>query len=71
MALANAVLLVGPEAIIIGGGPAQAGEVILAPIRKYLAESLGAWQIKPLPVLAARLGNEAGIIGAARLASCL
>ncbi|QGP92908.1 Glucokinase [Neomoorella glycerini] len=68
MALANAVLLAGPEAIIIGGGPAQAGEVILAPIRKYLAEYLGAWQIKPLPVLAARLGNEAGIIGAARLA---
>ncbi|WP_406678167.1 ROK family protein [Moorella sp. ACPs] len=68
MALANAVLVVGPEAVIVGGGPAQAGEVILAPIRKYLAASLGAWQIKPLPVLAARLGNEAGIIGAARLA---
>ena len=68
IALANAVLLVGPEAIIIGGGPAQAGEVILTPIRRYLAQYLGAWQIEPLPVLAARLGNDAGIIGAAYLA---
>ncbi|MDN5344988.1 MAG: glucokinase [Clostridia bacterium] len=67
-ALANAVLLVGPEAIIIGGGPAGAGEVLLAPIRSYLAAYLGPWQLKPLPVLAARLGNDAGLIGAARLA---
>ena len=66
-ALANAVLLAGPEGIIIGGGPAQAGEVILAPIRKYMAAALGAWQLKPVPVLGAELGNDAGIIGAARL----
>ncbi|WP_258359318.1 ROK family protein [Moorella sulfitireducens] len=67
-ALANAALVLGPETIIIGGGPVRAGEVILEPIRKYVAESLGDWQTTPLPVLAASLGNEAGIIGAARLA---
>ncbi|OIQ59518.1 glucokinase [Moorella thermoacetica] len=67
-ALANAVLLVGPEAIIIGGGPAQAGEVLLDPIRKHLAAAMGTWQLKQVPVLQAALGNDAGIIGAAYLA---
>ncbi|WXJ81471.1 Glucokinase [Moorella humiferrea] len=67
-ALANAALIVGPEAVIIGGGPVQAGEVFLAPVRSYLTEALGAWQIRPLPVVAAGLRNDAGIIGAARLA---
>lgn len=68
LALANAALLVGPEAIIIGGGAAGAGEVILAPIRESVARHLGAWQVKPLPILAAGLGNDAGIVGAAYLA---
>lgn len=66
-ALANAVLLVGPEAIIIGGGPAQAGEVIIKPICKHLAAALGSWQVKPVSVLQAALGNDAGIVGAAYL----
>lgn len=68
MALANVALVVGPQAIIIGGGLAQAGEIILKPIRKHVADCLGPWQVKPLPVVAARLGNDAGIIGAAYLA---
>ncbi|MGI9951156.1 ROK family glucokinase [Moorellaceae bacterium AZ2] len=67
-ALANAALLVGPAVIIIGGGAAQAGEAVLRPIREAFREALGPWQIKPVPVLAAELGNDAGFIGAAYLA---
>lgn len=68
MALANAAILTGPEAIIVGGGLAGAGEAILEPIRKHMAACLGPWQVKPLPVVAAQLGNDAGFIGAAYLA---
>ncbi|GFN24087.1 ROK family protein [Thermanaeromonas sp. C210] len=64
-ALANAALLVGPAVIIIGGGVAQAGDVVLTPIREAFAEALGAWQVNPVPILAAQLGNDAGFIGAA------
>lgn len=67
VALANAVFLLGPAAVIIGGGVAQAGEVLLKPLKKRFEEALGPWQIKPLPLLLARLGNRAGFIGAAYL----
>lgn len=67
-ALANAVLLAGPEVVILGGGVVQAGEVFLAPIRRHLKEALGGWETRALPVVGAALGNDAGIIGAARLA---
>ncbi|MGB9662583.1 MAG: ROK family protein [Moorellaceae bacterium] len=67
-ALANAVLLVGPEAIVVGGGVAQGGETVLGPIRRALEEALYPWQVKPVPVLSAQLGNSAGFIGAAYLA---
>ncbi len=69
LALANAVILTGPEAVIVGGGLAGAGEIILDPLEKYMDACLGPWQIKPLPVLTAQLGNDAGFIGAAYLAS--
>jgi glucokinase len=68
-ALANAVFLVGPEAIVIGGGVAQGGEVVLGPIKEAMNETLHPWQIKPVPVLVAQLGNKAGFIGAAYLAA--
>lgn len=69
MALANAVLLVGPEVIIIGGGVAQGGEVVLGPIKHAMDEALHPWQFKPVPVLVAQLSNNAGFIGAAYLAA--
>ncbi|NLW06531.1 MAG: ROK family glucokinase [Clostridia bacterium] len=68
LALANISLTIGPELIIIGGGLAQAGELILEPLRKHLQAYLGVWQVKPLPLVAAQLGNDAGVIGAAYLA---
>ncbi|WP_297197426.1 ROK family protein [Thermanaeromonas sp.] len=71
IALANAVFLLGPEVVIIGGGVAQAGEVILKPLKERFVEALGPWQIRPLPLLAARLGNKAGFVGAAYLALSL
>ncbi|SMB94274.1 glucokinase [Thermanaeromonas toyohensis ToBE] len=68
IALANAVLLIGPTVVILGGGVAQAGEVILGPLKERFEEALGPWQIKPLPLLLAQLGNKAGFVGAAYLA---
>lgn len=53
---------VGPEAIIIGGGLAQAGEALLAPLRVALDRRLS---YQPLPVIVpARLGQDAGLMGA-------
>ncbi|MAG35440.1 MAG: hypothetical protein CL878_04225 [Dehalococcoidia bacterium] len=66
-ALGNAANLLNPGRIVIGGGVATAGEVLLAPIRAatetYLLPSLHLPQI-----VAAALGYEAGVAGALALA---
>ena len=55
-----------PEVICIGGGVSKEGEVLLAPIRKYILEN-GFSSSDKVEIKAAELGNDAGIIGAAFL----
>jgi glucokinase len=66
IALATCTLLLDPAVIVIGGGLADAGDILLAPLRAGLAARL-AWRPAP-PVRAAVLGPAAGQLGAARLA---
>lgn len=56
-----------PDAIVIGGGVIAAGDLLLDPVRREVRERA----LRPMnetPVLAATLGNDAGMIGAAALA---
>ena len=57
-----------PGVVILGGGVAHAGEVILTPLRRALASLTGASGDGGVEVRGAELGNEAGLIGAADLA---
>lgn len=58
-----------PQHIVIGGGVSGQGDVLLNPIKKYVGEgSYGGDLIKKADIRIARLGNDAGIIGAALLA---
>lgn len=57
-----------PERILIGGGAAAAGELLLAPARRVVAQRAlrpGRDEVRVLP---AALGADAGVIGAAALA---
>jgi glucokinase len=65
-ALAACVTLLGPEVLIVGGGLARSGEVLLAPLREQLEERL-TFQRRPRLALAA-LGDQAGCVGAGLLA---
>jgi glucokinase len=69
-ALARGILLVvtllGPEAVVLGGGLAMAGPLLLDPLRERLDE-LVIFQRRPELRLAA-LGDEAGCLGASLLA---
>ena len=59
-----------PEVVCVGGGISRAGELLLAPVRKRVAvESYARTSRKQPRIVAASLGNEAGIIGAALLAA--
>jgi glucokinase len=66
-ALANAVWLLNPDTIVIGGGVAQAGEILFEPIRRSVASRTLPLLHENLRILPATLGNDAGIIGNAAL----
>lgn len=61
-ALFIATTMFGPELIVLGGGLAEAGDLLLEPTRAHLAERL-TFQ-RPPRVVRAGLGDEAGCVGA-------
>ena len=66
--LTDLVNALAPEMILLGGGISRQGERILGPIREYVATHCFGQRQGAIPVIAeAKLGNEAGIIGAAAL----
>ncbi len=66
--IGNFITILRPEAVIIGGGVADAGERLFAPLIKELPEVVFSSDIIGVPpILHATLGNDAGIIGAALL----
>lgn len=67
--VANVVAALDPEIVLIGGGVSSAGDLLLAPARIALAESLVAAEHRQIPDLVnATLGPDAGMIGASVLA---
>jgi glucokinase len=67
IACASLANIFQPDAIVVGGGVIAAGELLLEPARAELR----ARALRPMnetPILAATLGNDAGMIGAAALA---
>ena len=67
-ALMSCCWLLNPEAIIIGGGVARAGDVLFAPLKAHLLPQLSSPLRDHLQILPAAFCNEAGIIGAAAMA---
>ena len=65
IALSNAVWLLNPEAIVIGGGVSRAGPVLFDPLKTSLAMYLSPVLAENIQLIPAKFGNEAGIIGAA------
>lgn len=67
-AIMNCCYLLNPQAVVIGGGVAQAGEILFTPLQLQLKAQLNATFYDQLQILPARFGNESGMIGAATLA---
>lgn len=67
--LANAVAITSPEAIIIFGGPAETGDKLFEPLRKYFEEEVLFLYKNKVKILPSALpGADAAITGAAALA---
>jgi len=65
--LAGVVNLLNPERIVVGGGISKAGRWLFKPMRESLQQRKMAG-IPSVPIVPARLGSDAGVIGAALLA---
>jgi glucokinase len=63
--IANMVTVISPDRIILGGGVAAAGELLLAPIRAEIARRVTTTAISEVELVTAELGIWAGSIGAA------
>lgn len=63
--LANLVNIFNPELIVIGGGLSKMGEMLLKPARKVIKERAFQMPAQTVRIVRARLGSNAGIIGAA------
>ena len=63
--VANLAHLFSPEVIVVGGGVARAGDLLLGPIRSALARLGPRGLPAPIDVVRAALGDDAGLAGAA------
>jgi glucokinase len=63
--MVNAVNIFNPEMVIIGGGMAELGDILIAPGRQMVAERAFSVSSGVVRIVTAQLGNEAGIYGAA------
>lgn len=67
IAMAGVVNIINPELLIIGGGVAAAGEMLIGRIRREIKKRAMSVQGEMVKVVAAQLGEDAGLIGAAML----
>jgi glucokinase len=63
--IANAIVVVNPDRVVLGGGVAAAGELLLQPIRDEVARRVHVTAWSGIEVVVAQLGVFAGAIGAA------
>jgi glucokinase len=63
--IANVIVLLTPERVVLGGGVAGAGELLLRPIRDEIRRRVHVTSWQTIEVVLAQLGTTAGAIGAA------
>jgi glucokinase len=63
--VANMVVVLSPDRVVIGGGIAAAGDLLLEPIREELRRRVQTTSLDEVEVVTAELGTWAGAIGAA------
>lgn len=67
--IASLAVILDPSCVVIGGGVIDAGEILLAPTREAMKRYIPFAGKHPYPeIVAAELGNEAGLVGVADLA---
>jgi predicted NBD/HSP70 family sugar kinase len=67
--IASLVSFMNPGLIVIGGGVARLGHRLLAEVRAVVYRRSAPLATGNLPIVLSEMGDQAGVVGAARLAS--
>lgn len=66
--LASLTAVLDPAVIVVGGGVAEAGDLLIVPTERRFRSQVTGGENRPIPqIRKAALGNDAGIVGAADL----
>ncbi|NLC69630.1 MAG: ROK family glucokinase [Clostridiaceae bacterium] len=65
--LTNLINVFTPQVVVIGGGISKEGEYLLKPLREHIYRDVYAKDVPQTELRIAKLGNDAGIVGAAML----
>ena len=68
MGVANIVSILNPQMIVLGGGLMQAGDLLLEALRREVPEWAQPLAARQVRIELTQLGEDAGLLGAARLA---
>ncbi len=64
IAISDTIVTLEPQRIVIGGGIAKAGDLLMEPIRRTIRERVFLAPLDKIQIVPAELGNNAGVIGA-------
>jgi glucokinase len=65
--MAVLAVIVNPQRFVIGGGVSKAGDILFDPIREIFKKYTPEAAQEGVDIVPAKLGNDAGIVGAAGL----
>lgn len=65
--LAGLINILNPEVVVIGGGISLAGDILFDKLNEALKDKVLSVGLKELKILPAKLGNNAGVVGAAAM----
>lgn len=66
--IGNVISVIAPEAIVIGGGIASAGDLLFTPLRRLIPQFVSMIPAEKINILPAELGSESGVRGVLVLA---
>lgn len=62
--IGNAITIIAPQAVILGGGISMSGDILFDPLCRYLAQNVRMLPIEKVKILPAFWGGESGVCGA-------
>jgi glucokinase len=67
--VANVVTILHPDLVVLGGGVAEMGEILLERVRAVVRERVGMFPTDGIRIERSQLGGKAGLLGAVALAA--